>query len=72
MKVGSKWQIFVPSELGYAGRQVGKIPPNSTLIFDIELLSIEKSPEPAKAQAESQKKPGPPSLKGSKEKSGKK
>ena len=41
MSVGSKWQVFVPSELAYgesgAGRAIG---PNSTLIFDIELLSI--------------------------------
>ena len=42
MSVGSKWQIVIPSNLAYgergAGRQIG---PNSTLIFDIELLSIE-------------------------------
>jgi len=43
MKAGSKWQIVVPSELGYKDRGFGHIPPNSTLIFDLELLSIEKS-----------------------------
>ena len=41
MQVGSKWQVFIPSELAYgesgAGRVIG---PNSALIFDIELLSI--------------------------------
>lgn len=41
MPVGSKWQIFVPSQLGYLaigrGRQVG---PNATLIYEVELLSI--------------------------------
>jgi FKBP-type peptidyl-prolyl cis-trans isomerase FklB len=40
MKEGSKWQLFVPPELGYGERGMGRIPPNSALIFDIELLSI--------------------------------
>jgi FKBP-type peptidyl-prolyl cis-trans isomerase FklB len=41
MKVGSKWKLFVPSELGYGERGSGpKIQPNSTLIFEMELLSI--------------------------------
>lgn len=41
MKVGSKWQIFVPSDLGYGENAAGaEIGPHSTLIFDIELLSI--------------------------------
>lgn len=41
MSVGSKWQIFVPSTLAYGEQQAGpNIGPNSTLIFDIELLSI--------------------------------
>lgn len=39
MKVGSKWKIFVPTELAYAERQFGRIPPNSALIFEIELLA---------------------------------
>jgi len=38
MKVGSKWKIFIPAELAYAERQFGRIPPNSALIFEIELL----------------------------------
>jgi FKBP-type peptidyl-prolyl cis-trans isomerase FklB len=43
MKVGSKWQLFIPSELAYADKGAGRtIGPNATLIFDIELLSIEK------------------------------
>jgi FKBP-type peptidyl-prolyl cis-trans isomerase FklB len=42
MPVGSKWQIFVPSELGYGPRGAGgAIGPNATLIFEIELLSIQ-------------------------------
>jgi FKBP-type peptidyl-prolyl cis-trans isomerase FklB len=42
MPVGSKWRLYVPQELGYGERQAGKIPPYSTLIFDVELLGIEK------------------------------
>ncbi|MCJ7765663.1 MAG: FKBP-type peptidyl-prolyl cis-trans isomerase, partial [Thiovulaceae bacterium] len=43
MKVGAKWQLFVPSELAYGERGAGKmIPPDATLIFDIELLEIKK------------------------------
>jgi FKBP-type peptidyl-prolyl cis-trans isomerase FkpA len=43
MKVGSKWQLFIPSELAYGaspppGSQIG---PNAVLIFDIELLNVE-------------------------------
>jgi FKBP-type peptidyl-prolyl cis-trans isomerase FklB len=41
MKEGAKWQLFIPSELAYGERGAGKdIGPNSTLIFDIELLSV--------------------------------
>ena len=42
MKVGSKWQIYVPSELAYGSRGAGggAIGPNETLIFDIELLAV--------------------------------
>lgn len=42
MPVGSKWQLFIPQQLGYGDRQSGRIPPYSTLIFDIELVGIEK------------------------------
>jgi FKBP-type peptidyl-prolyl cis-trans isomerase FklB len=42
MKVGSKWEIFVPAELAYGERGAGtKVGPNSTLIFEIELLGIQ-------------------------------
>lgn len=41
MKVGAKWQLFIPSELAYgASKRSEVIQPNSTLIFDIELLEI--------------------------------
>ncbi len=42
MPVGSKWQLFVPSDLAYGQRGASaEIGPNSTLIFEVELLSIE-------------------------------
>ena len=41
MPVGSKWQVFIPSELAYGTRGAGaNIGPNETLVFDIELLEI--------------------------------
>jgi FKBP-type peptidyl-prolyl cis-trans isomerase len=47
MPVGSKWQLFVPAALAYGDRGAGPdIGPNSTLIFEVELLSI-KPPEKA-------------------------
>ncbi len=41
MPVGSKWKLFIPSDLAYGDRQAGQlIAPGSTLIFDVELLDI--------------------------------
>lgn len=42
MPVGSKFKFYIPYELGYGGRAAGSIPPFSMLIFEVELLSIEK------------------------------
>lgn len=42
MPVGSKFKFYIPQELGYGSRAAGSIPPYSTLIFEVELLDIEK------------------------------
>ena len=40
MPSGSKWELYIPSYLAYGARQAGQISPNSTLIFELELLEI--------------------------------
>ncbi len=51
MPVGSKWQIFVPSSLGYGERGAGaEIGPGATLIFEVELLSIEEKKKDDKSK----------------------
>lgn len=42
MKVGSKWQVYIPANLAYGPAKQGDIPGNSMLIFDVELLDIKK------------------------------
>jgi FKBP-type peptidyl-prolyl cis-trans isomerase FklB len=42
MPVGSKWQLYIPSELAYGKRETGQIKPYSTLVFDVELVGIVK------------------------------
>ena len=43
MPVGSKWELFIPQDIAYGARDMGTIKPFSTLIFEVELLGIEKN-----------------------------
>ena len=57
MKTGSKWQLFVPPELAYGRGGLGqRIPPNKVLVFDMELLAVEKG-DKASAQPAAQAAP---------------
>jgi len=47
MKVGDKWQLFIPTELAYADQPpAAEIPPNAVLLFEVELLGTEKGSGP--------------------------
>ncbi|HET8887372.1 MAG TPA: FKBP-type peptidyl-prolyl cis-trans isomerase [Candidatus Angelobacter sp.] len=68
MPVGSKWELFIPADLGYGPRGTpgGPIGPNSTLVFEVELMSIkekppapDKVPPPAEAPATPTPAPSP-------------
>jgi FKBP-type peptidyl-prolyl cis-trans isomerase FklB len=52
MKTGSKWQIFVPPDLAYGRRGSGqRIPPNKVLVFEMELLAVEKGDQADQASS---------------------
>ena len=58
MPVGSKWQLFVPADLAYGTRSPGpEIGPNSALVFEVELMSIQ--PKPKAPAADPAKDPAP-------------
>lgn len=68
MPVGSKWQLFIPADLAYGDRGAGAdIGPDSTLIFDVELVSIKQPDKPGanadKKPDDSEKKPDTPNKK---------
>lgn len=46
MKIGDKAVLFIPSHLGYGNRGAGPIPPNSDLIFEMEMVGIAEAPAP--------------------------
>jgi FKBP-type peptidyl-prolyl cis-trans isomerase len=46
MPVGSKWEVYLPTELAYNDRPMGTIEPGSTLIFEMELVGSEAAPAP--------------------------
>ena len=57
MPVGSTWQLFIPYELGYGERESGQIKPYSALIFDVQLVGIDRpQPEPQEPQETTGKK----------------
>jgi hypothetical protein len=60
MPVGSKWQLYIPSDLAYGERGAPGSPigPNSTLVFDVELISIEPKAAP-KVEPKEQPKEAP-------------
>ena len=65
MKKGAKYQLFIPANLAYGERAMGPdIAPNSTLIFDVDLVDVKPAPTPASAaQQGSPKAPPAPSPK---------
>lgn len=62
MPEGSEWELYIPESLGYGGRNTGKIPAYSTLIFKVEVVSVKKE-EPKKEENTEAKPVVKPALK---------
>jgi FKBP-type peptidyl-prolyl cis-trans isomerase FklB len=59
MKEGAKWQLFIPSALAYGENGGGLIEPNAALVFEVELISVNKgSASPSPTPGEKTSKPG--------------
>ncbi|HVP83908.1 MAG TPA: FKBP-type peptidyl-prolyl cis-trans isomerase [Rhizomicrobium sp.] len=56
MREGDRWQLVVPSNLAYGERGSGDIPPNQTLVFDLEVLTV--TPAPAEQKDDKDQSPG--------------
>jgi len=56
MNEGSKWQIFCPSQLAFGEHGMGPLGPNEVVIFDVELVSIEKAEKSEKTEKKENKK----------------
>lgn len=56
MREGDRWQLVVPSNLAYGERGSGDIPPNQTLVFDLEILSV--TPEAPEQKDDKDQSPG--------------
>ena len=52
MKQGAKWQLFIPAELAYGPGGSGTIGPNSTLLFEVELLAVKRPGEQPQGEAD--------------------
>lgn len=55
MRVGDRWQLVIPSQLGYGSRGAGngRVPPNQTLIFDLQLVATTPPPPKEKDDSDS-------------------
>ena len=56
MQVGSEYRLYIPAELGYGDQEVGNIPAGSVLVFDVELISVEKKEEKKDEKKETEAK----------------